>query len=243
MAILKLEWPSPVGVNAIYSDRLAGASQSPYDSYNLGDHVGDLTQAVAANRADFQQSMPAQVCWLQQIHSTKVVDAHAASGYLLEADACVAKRAGAACVVMTADCLPLLFCDKQARVVAAAHAGWRGLLNGVIENTVAQMAVEPQQIMVWMGPAIGPQAFEVGVEVRQQFIAKSGEAESAFRPSAAPGKYYADIFSLAKQRLNALSINNIYQQGSCTYSEPERFFSYRRDGQTGRMAAAIWLSQ
>lgn len=242
MARLTLEWPSPTGVNAVYSDRLLGVSQSPYDSYNLGDHVGDSPQAVTTNRADFQLSMPEQVCWLQQIHSTKVVDAHAASGQLLEADASVAYKAGAACVVMTADCLPLLLCDKQAQVVAAVHAGWRGLLNGVIENTVMKMAVDPQQIMVWMGPAIGPQAFEVGTEVRQQFIAKSADAALAFRPSGEPEKYYADIFSLAKQRLNALGINDIYQQGSCTYSEPERFFSYRRDGQTGRMAAAIWLS-
>ncbi|WP_220718785.1 peptidoglycan editing factor PgeF [Agarivorans litoreus] len=242
MAKLLVDWPCPKNVKAVYSDRLAGASSAPYDSYNLGDHVGDDASAVQSNRQHFQQGMPQQVCWLKQIHSTRVVNASESSKLFAEADASVAKQAHAVCVVMTADCLPVLFCDKQGTVVAAAHAGWRGLLDGVLENTVAAMNIAPSEIMAWFGPAIGPNAFEVGVEVYQQFVAKNSPSANAFTASANSGKYYANIHYLAKQRLSALGLNDVYADASCTFNNASRFFSYRRDGQTGRMAAAIWLS-
>ncbi|GAB1623290.1 purine nucleoside phosphorylase YfiH [Agarivorans albus] len=242
MAKLLVDWPCPKNVNAVYSDRLAGASLAPYDSYNLGDHVGDDASAVQTNRQHFQQGMPQQVCWLKQIHSTRVVDASEPSMRFAEADASFAQQEDAVCVVMTADCLPVLFCDKQGTVVAAAHAGWRGLLDGVLENTVAAMNIAPSEIMAWFGPAIGPDAFEVGAEVYQQFVVKDSQSASAFTASANSGKYYADIHQLAKQRLSVLGLNDVYADVSCTLNNASRFFSYRRDGQTGRMAAAIWLS-
>ncbi|WP_163132937.1 peptidoglycan editing factor PgeF [Agarivorans sp. Alg241-V36] len=243
MAKLLVDWPCPANVKAIYSDRLAGFSESSYDSYNLGDHVEDEAGAVQANRQHFQQDMPPQVCWLKQVHSTRVVDASLASMQFVEADASIAKQNNAVCVVMTADCLPVLFCDKQGSVVAAAHAGWRGLLDGVLENTVAAMNIAPSEIMAWFGPAIGPDAFEVGGEVYQQFVAKDSHSASAFKASSNSGKYYANIHQLAKQRLSALGLVDVYADESCTFNNASRFFSYRRDGQTGRMAAAIWLSQ
>ncbi|MPW30798.1 peptidoglycan editing factor PgeF [Agarivorans sp. B2Z047] len=242
MAKLLVDWPCPKNVKAVYSDRLAGASLAPYDSYNLGDHVGDDASAVQSNRQHFQQGMPQQVCWLKQIHSTRVVNASESNMRFAEADASFAMQQDAVCVVMTADCLPVLFCDKQGTVVAAAHAGWRGLLDGVLENTVAAMNIAPSEIMAWFGPAIGPDAFEVGAEVYQQFVAKDSKLASAFKASVNSGKYYADIHQLAKQRLSALGLNDVYADASCTLNNASRFFSYRRDGQTGRMAAAIWLS-
>ncbi|WP_411992312.1 peptidoglycan editing factor PgeF [Agarivorans sp. DSG3-1] len=243
MAKHSVNWPCPANVVAVYSDRVAGVSQVPFDSYNLGDHVGDELAAVNSNRANFQMSMPEQVCWLKQVHSTRVVDASDQANVLSEADASIAASSGAACVVMTADCLPVLFCDLQGTVVAAAHAGWRGLVDGVLEKTVAKMQVEPQQLMAWMGPAIGPQAFEVGAEVKQRFVQHNARAASAFTQASQADKYYADIFTLAEQRLQALGIGAIYSERICTYSHPQHYFSYRREGQTGRMAAAIWLSE
>ena len=243
MAKLLVDWPCPNNVKAVYSDRKAGASLAPYDSYNLGDHVDDDASAVQSNRQHFQQGMPEQVCWLKQIHSTRVVNASEPSMRFAEADASVAKQENSVCVVMTADCLPVLFCDKQGTVVAAAHAGWRGLLDGVLENTVAAMNIAPSDLMAWFGPAIGPNAFEVGAEVYQQFIAKDPQPTSAFKASVNNGKYYANIHQLAKQRLHSLGLRDIYADTSCTFTNVSRFFSYRRDGQTGRMAAAIWLSQ
>lgn len=242
MAKLLVDWPCPKNVKAVYSDRLAGASLAPYDSYNLGDHVGDDASAVQSNRQHFQQGMPQQVCWLKQVHSTRVVDASEPSMRFAEADASFAQQEDAVCVVMTADCLPVLLCDKQGTVVAAAHAGWRGLLDGVLENTVAAMNIAPSEIMAWFGPAIGPDAFEVGAEVYKQFVVKDSQSVSAFTASANSGKYYADIHQLAKQRLSTLGLNDVYADASCTFNHASRFFSYRRDGQTGRMAAAIWLS-
>lgn len=233
------DWPAPQNVKALQTTRRGGVSAAPYDSLNLGDHVGDAPQAVARNRQLLAPLFPSEPVWLKQVHGTMVVNAGAAD-CLPQADACIATRSGAVCVVMTADCLPVLLCDDSGSVVGAAHAGWRGLCDGVIEQTVRTMNVPPQTLMAWFGPAIGPQAFEVGEEVRAAFVARQPQAEVAFRPGA-PGKWLADIYLLARQRLEALGIARIHGGGLCTCTDGERFFSYRRDGATGRMGTFVWL--
>jgi YfiH family protein len=197
--------------------------------------------------------LPSEPVWLNQVHGVGVVSADAAS-CLPEADACISRRPGAVCVVMTADCLPMLLCDDKGSVVGAVHAGWRGLCGGVIERTVHEMNVRPESLMAWLGPAIGSQAFEVGEEVRVAFIAGQAQAAAAFAPIAARGrgsgaereesnnKYLADIYLLARQRLHALGITRIHGGGLCTYADRERFFSHRRDGVSGRMGTFIWLT-
>ena len=238
------DWPAPKNVHALQTTRNGGVSVAPYNSLNLGDHVGDDPLAVERNRMLLQPMLPSEPIWLKQVHGTVVAKAHDADCWP-EADACVASRAGAVCVVMTADCLPVLLCDEQGSVVGAVHAGWRGLCSGVIEQTVRDMNVEPSALMAWLGPAIGAQAFEVGEEVRAAFIAEQPQAVAAFTPSPAQAggseKYLADIYQLARLRLNTLRITRIYGGGFCTYTDSERFFSYRRNGVTGRMGTFIWL--
>jgi len=194
---------------------------------------------VAANRAELRLALPAEPVWLEQVHGIRVVDA-ALAAKLPAADAALARQAGVVCAVMTADCLPVLFCDRAGSVVAAAHAGWRGLQAGVLEATLAAMAVAPTEILAWLGPAIGPQAFEVGAEVRAAFVAADPAAAQAFRAQAAD-KWLADIYLLARQRLLAAGIRAISGADFCTVSDAQRFFSYRRDGLTGRMATLVWL--
>ena len=232
------EWPAPSRVRALQTTRHGGVSLAPYDTLNLGTHVGDDPLAVAANRNRLQGLVPSEPVWLEQVHGTAVVSAEAA-GCRPVADACVTRRAGAVCVVMTADCLPVLLCDRQGQVVGAAHAGWRGLADGVIEATVAAMGGQPADILAWLGPAIGPDAFEVGAEVREIFMGHDAAAASAFTPRE--GKFLADLYLLATQRLHAIGIKQIYGGGFCTYGDAARFFSYRRDGRTGRMASMIWI--
>lgn len=236
------DWPAPAGVRALLTTRAGGVSLPPYDGFNLGDHVGDDPAAVAANRQRLlQQLAGARPLWLEQVHGTRVVDA---AGCLAgeapqRADAAFSRAPGVCCTVMTADCLPVLFCDAAGSVVAAAHAGWRGLLAGVLEQTIAAMAVPPATLLAYLGPAIGPQAFVVGDEVRSAFVADAGAAASAF--AALPdGKWLADLYALARLRLNAAGVERIYGGTLCTASDAGRFFSYRRDGRTGRMASLIW---
>ncbi|MDP1923925.1 MAG: peptidoglycan editing factor PgeF [Thiobacillus sp.] len=219
------------------STREGGVSHAPWASLNLGDHVGDDPAHVAANRARLRCALPSEPGWLKQVHSATVVEAGL---NVPEADAAYSRKAGTVCAVLTADCLPALFCDRAGSVVAAAHAGWRGLAYGVLEATVAAMQVPPGEILAWMGAAIGPQAFEVGDEVRQVFVAQHPETAAAFFPHA-PGKWLADIYQLARVRLNHAGVPAVYGGGRCTFTETERFFSYRRDGVTGRMASLIWL--
>lgn len=233
------DWPAPANVRALQTTRLGGVSVVPYDSLNLGGHVGDDRLKVAANRQLLNPYVPTEPLWLNQVHGIAVVDAAMAS-CLPDADASFARVSGAVCATMTADCLPVLLCDEAGTVVAAAHAGWRGLCDGVIEATVATMQTPPKNLMAWLGPAIGPNAFEVGTEVRAAFISHVGEAELAFR-SAADDKWLGDIYLLAKQRLHKLGVERIYGGGLCTYTDQARFFSFRRDGATGRMASMIWL--
>lgn len=233
------DWPAPKNVRALQTTRSGGVSVAPYDSFNLGDHVGDAPQAVAQNRQLLAPLMPSEPVWLQQVHGTVVADACGA-GCLPQADAAVARHRGAVCVVMTADCLPVLLCDEAGTVVAAAHAGWKGLAAGVIEATVRAMDVEPQKLLAWLGPAISQRAFEVGDDVKALFVAQNPQASAAFVPGA-KGKWMADLYWLAQQRLQALGVSRIYGGEYCTHGDPARFFSYRRDGVTGRMGTFIWL--
>ena len=241
MNILIPEWPAPKNVKALQTTRLGGVSGAPYDSLNLGDHVGDAPLAVERNRMLLEPLLPSEPVWLKQVHGVAVADAAQATCWP-EADACVSAHPGAVCVVMTADCLPVLLCDQKGSVVGAAHAGWRGLCDGVIEQTVQAMKVPPATLMAWLGPAIGAQAFEVGDEVRAAFVARQPDAVAAF-VQGAPGKWLADIYQLAHLRLNALGITRIYGGRLCTYTDRARFFSYRRDGVTGRMGTFIWLAE
>ena len=239
------DWPAPATVKALQTTRTGGISVSPYESLNLGSHVGDNPLAVSRNRMLLAPLLPSEPVWLNQVHGLTVVDV-AQAGCLPEADASVSARPGAVCVVMTADCLPILLCDEQGTVVGAAHAGWRSLCDGVIEATVNAMKVPAPTLMAWLGPAIGASRFEVGDEVRAAFIAQQPQAAAAFVPSVpgvdgVSGKWLADLYLLAQQRLNALGVTRVYGGGLCTYSDPERFYSYRRDGVTGRMGTFIWL--
>lgn len=237
------DWPAPARVRALQTTRQGGVSIAPYDSLNLGSHVGDIPLNVARNRVLLNRLLPSEPVWLEQVHGTRVANADSA-GCLPQADACIACHDDAVCVVMTADCLPVLLCDEQGTVVGAAHAGWRGLCNGVIEATVLAMGVAPQNLMVWMGPAISQAAFEVGEEVRAAFIAAQPQAEAAFVLSAGGnGKWLADLPALARLRLEKLGVTKIYGGNYCTWRERERFFSYRRDGATGRMGTFIWLGR
>ncbi|HXE40620.1 MAG TPA: peptidoglycan editing factor PgeF [Azonexus sp.] len=233
------DWPAPANVRAVQTLRSGGCSPAPWDSFNLGDHVGDDPARVAANRATLRAVLPAEPLWLTQVHGIAVVDAGTASP-AREADAAFARQPGKVCAVMTADCLPVLFCDRAGTVVAAAHAGWRGLLGGVLEATLGRMGVPAGEVLAWLGPAIGPVAFEVGDEVRAAFVAGDPEAARAFVPHGA-GKWLADIYCLARKRLQVAGVGSVSAGDWCTVSDAGRFFSYRRDGVTGRQASLIWL--
>lgn len=238
--LMRPDWVLPAGVQACVTTRAGGVSLAPYASFNLGDHVGDDPAAVRANRARLQAELRVAPLWLSQVHGVVVADADCAQG-CPEADAVLARTGRRACAVMTADCLPVLFCADDASVVAAAHAGWRGLAAGVLERTVMAMNVPPARVQAWLGPAIGPQAFEVGDEVRAVFVADDPGAASAFAPGLAGGKWMADLFALARRRLARAGIRGVAGGGLCTVSRTDDFFSYRRDGRTGRFASLIWL--
>lgn len=232
-------WPAPKNVHALQTNRYAGVSHAPFDSLNFGLHVKDNPIHVVQNRQLLNQFLPSEPVWLNQTHGLNVIDA-ANTSCVLDADAAYATRKNVVCVTMTADCLPLLLCDTAGSVVAAVHAGWRGLCDGIIEATVAKLPAKPSDLMAWLGPAIGPNVFEVGGEVRAQFIAKDAKAELAFKPHG--DKFLGDLYQIATQRLNKLGVTQIYGGGECTYTDKERFFSFRRDGVTGRMATLIWLA-
>ena len=241
--LLTPDWPAPPSVRALQTLRPGGCSAAPWDSFNLGDHVGDDPARVAANRAALRRHLPAEPLWLQQVHGIAAVDAGktANSGSGVVADAAFARQPDVVCAVMTADCLPVLFCDQAGSVVAAAHAGWRGLVGGILESTLVGMAVPAAELLAWLGPAIGPQAFEVGDEVRTAFLADDPAAATAFVALGA-GKWLADLYALARRRLLRAGVEQIYGGGECTLSDRARYFSYRRDGITGRMATLIWLA-
>jgi len=261
------DWPAPPGVRAVFTTRQGGVSGAPYDSMNLGDHVGDLPERVAANRSLLQRATGTRSVFLQQVHGSEVLELGPDTADGQQADASVTVQPGLACTIMVADCLPVLLATEDGFVVAAAHAGWRGLAGsaspdgrGVLETVYSAIGVlarkrraqDALKVVAWLGPCIGPLAFEVGPEVKAAFEAAQPEAGSLFAPVGA-GKYLADLPALARLRLQALGVTQIYgNDGSaswCTMSNPSRFFSHRRDssvggngfGTTGRMAACIWL--
>lgn len=233
------DWPAPAGVKALVTTRHGGISAVPWASFNLGDHVGDQPSAVSENRRRLRQALPDNPRWLTQVHSAVCVDA-AELAMPVSADASFSRKKNVVCAILTADCLPVLLCDEFATVVAIAHAGWRGLAAGVLESTIHAMQVEPDRLMAWLGPAIGPSAFEVGDDVRDAFVTRGAQSAHAFshRPN---GKWLADIYALAGLRLNAAGIQRITSTNWCTATQADLFFSYRRDGITGRMASCIWL--
>lgn len=235
------EWPAPGRVRALSTTRHGGVSSGVYASLNLAGHVGDQPESVERNRERLGEHLPMAPLWLEQVHGASVVNA-ASTCPGAQADAAVARMSWRICAVMTADCLPVLFCDDTGAAVGAAHAGWRGLAAGVLENTVSAMKVPPESIMAWLGPAISQAAFEVGDDVRMAFVAKMSETEAAFHPGRAEGKWQADLYQLARIRLGAIGVTRFYGGSYCTFSESGDFFSARRDGvRSGRQASLIWL--
>ncbi len=235
---IRPEWPAPAGVKALITTRNGGVSRGPFASFNLGLRADDDPEAVIANRARLRQFLPQEPKWLAQQHGTRVVEVDGIADSP-RADASIARRPGTVCAIMVADCVPVLFTDQRGTLVAAAHAGWRGLAGGVIENTVRSMGVAPAEILAYLGPGIGPKAFEVGAEVRDAFVARDALAASAFVPERA-GKWRADLYALARLALARAGVAQIHGGGFCTLSDSLRFYSYRRDRVTGRMAALIW---
>ncbi len=235
------DWPAPATVRAVTTTRRGGVSRGHWASMNPADHVGDALDDVQANRARLGQrlQLSASPVWLRQVHGTRVVDA-ASSTAPVEADGSYVGQPGVVCAVLTADCLPVLLCDVNGTRVAAAHAGWRGLAAGIVEQAVAALQVPGADLLAWLGPAISAEAYVVGDEVRDTFIASATRAQDAFRP-AATGGWHADLYHLARQRLAACGVQAVYGGGFCTFTEQQRFFSYRRDGVTGRMASLVWL--
>ena len=239
MQFINPDWPAPANVRALATTRKGGVSGPPFASFNLADHVGDDPPAVARNREILRAFLPAEPKWLKQIHGMHVATADMLNSPV-EAVASVSFKTDVVCAVLTADCLPVLFCDRKGTHVAAAHAGWRGLAGGVLEACVTAMQRDPADIMAWLGPAIGPQAFEVGPEVREVFMGNLPQTEEAFT-AGQPGKWLADSYQLARLRLARAGVSQVYGGGLCTYADADRFYSFRRDKTTGRMASLIWL--
>lgn len=223
------DWPAPTNVRALATTRAHG---------NLADHVAYEKSAVAARRAELRRHLPGEPVWLSQVHGTRCVEAEA-SAPGVEADASVARTPGVVCAVLSADCLPILLCDEAGCAVGAVHAGWRGLAAGVLEAAVAAMAIPGERLLAWLGPAIGPTAFEVGDEVRAAFVTDDPAAADAF-VAGRPGKWGCDLYALARRRLRARGVERVFGGHFCTFSEAGRFYSYRREGVTGRMASLIW---
>jgi polyphenol oxidase len=241
-SLLQFDWPLPPGVHAAFTTRIGGVSAPPWDSFNVASHVADAPTDVAANRAQLSQmlSLPAEPLWLNQVHGVAVASADTpAPAASPTADAAVARTAGQVCVVMVADCLPVLFASQDGRRIAAAHAGWRGLAAGVLEQTVAALGVPGDVLSAWLGPAISQQNFEVGAEVREALVAADEGAANCFTANAR-GRWQADLVGLARRRLATLGVGEVSGGHWCTYTDSEQFYSHRRDGRGGRMAALIW---
>lgn len=242
MEMIVPNWPAPKNVKAFSSTRNEGFSSGVYKGLNLGEHVGDDLDHVKLNRRWLSEhsAMPDDPIWLNQTHSTTVLEVSAIGQGVLNADGVYTKQVGVVCSAMTADCLPVLLTDTLGTQVAAVHAGWRGLANGIIENALAKF---DGQVIAWIGPAISASAFEVGQDVFDAFVAHNSSASQAFKPTQVHDKWLADMNILVTQRLNSLGVRGVYYSNMCTYSEPERFFSYRRDGVTGRQATFIWIEK
>jgi YfiH family protein len=243
------DWPAPPTVRALSTLRVGGASRPPYASLNLGDHVGDAAMAIAKNRRSLREAagLPVEPSWLSQVHGTRVADLDLEEDSPAAADAAITRQAGRVCAVLTADCLPVLLTSESGDRVAAAHAGWRGLAGGVIEATVQALKCPPRQLLAWLGPAIGPRHFEIGAEVREELLRSEAagddpSAEAAFQLNDR-GRFMADLYALAKRRLDRLGVERIYGGGECTHADADKYFSHRRDGTTGRQASLIWLER
>jgi purine-nucleoside/S-methyl-5'-thioadenosine phosphorylase / adenosine deaminase len=236
------DWPVAARVRALATTRAGGVSRGAYAGLNLATRVGDDPRAVENNRAVLRGQLPSDPVWLEQVHGTDVVEAERAAlqPSPVRADGAVARGRRYICAVLTADCLPVLLASRAGDVVGIAHAGWRGLASGVIEATLARMAAPPAEMVAWLGPGISQAAYEVGEDVYAAFAGRDAGARDAFRP-AAPGKYQADLYALARRRLGAAGVAAVYGGGYCTYGESERFYSYRRDRTTGRMATLVWI--
>ncbi len=253
MEAIRPNWPAPPAVHGLVTTREGGVSLAPYLSLNLGDHVGDASDAVQANRKLLRNQLPSDPVWLKQVHGTAVSTPASRAlldSNLIEADAAITNQANEVLVVMTADCLPIFFSNLSGDIVGVAHAGWRGLCAGILENTVTEMLALgtgslPSHLMAWMGPAIGPNAFEVGEDVYEAFRdVQIHFPEDAFVAiPTRPGKYFANLYILARSRLSALGIELIYGGNLCTLSDRKRFFSHRRDAKTGRFASLIWFNK
>ncbi|EGU37590.1 multicopper polyphenol oxidase [Vibrio ichthyoenteri ATCC 700023] len=245
MSLIIPNWKAPKNVKAIASTRLDGFSTGVYQGLNLGSHVGDDLDTVLRNRQQLAQmaKMPSAPVWLNQTHSTVVAQVNQPTKQTLDADGLVTSQSGVVLSAMTADCLPVLLTNTQGTQVAAVHAGWRGLADGIVENALMTFDADLNRgnVIAWLGPAIGATAFEVGEDVLQAFCDADSQAIDAFRPTGQVGKWWANMELLATQRLNALGVTQVFASGLCTYSDPERFYSYRRDGVTGRLASFIWI--
>ena len=234
-------WPAPAGVKAFVTTRAGGVSEGEHASMNLGLSSGDDPARVARNRAIVRARLPSQPTYMVQVHGVDVADLdRLATGERPRADAAVTATRGRAAAVLTADCMPLFLCERSGTRVAVAHAGWRGMAAGVIENAVAALRADAGEIVAWMGPAIGPDAFEIGPEVRDAFLAADPEARAAFRAHT-PGKFMADLYTLARRRLARIGVDEVHGGGFCTFHDAVRFFSYRRRKASGRMGAFIWM--
>lgn len=235
------DWPAPARVRSFISYRRGGHSRGPYESNNLGAHVGDDVELVQKNRERLYAHLGiAEPCWLNQVHGKRMVQAEPGN-YLSDADGSCTDKRGQVCAVLSADCLPVLLCDKVGRQVAAVHCGWRGLAQGILSEALATFAAPPSELLAYLGPAIGPQRYEVGAEVYHALRESSG-ADSFCQPvSNKPGHYLVDLYAVARLQLQTAGLESIYGGDRCTFDEGDYFFSYRRDGRTGRMASLIWL--
>lgn len=242
MEMIVPNWPAPSNIKAFASTRIGGFSHAPYQGLNLGNHVGDDAAVVASNRQWLFEhaNMPSRPIWLNQTHSTLVLEASSPTDEVLDADGLFTQSANVVCSAMTADCLPVLLTNTTGTQVAAVHAGWRGLAGGIVEQALQKFDGE---VLAWIGPAIGQSAFEVGKDVLDAFCAFDSQAEKAFTPKNIEGKWLADMNMLVTQRLNKAGVMAVYYSDLCTYNDAERFYSYRRDGKTGRQASFIWIEQ
>lgn len=265
---IRPDWPAPANVRAAFTTRIGGASGAPYESFNLGFDGGDEPAAVAENHRRLRGALelPAEPVWLRQVHGNRVIRLenpspslhmgnpppppplekerwHRAGASRPEADAAWTDRPGLVCAVLTADCLPVLLCERGGAGVAAVHCGWRGLAAGVLAEAIEALDREPVELLAWLGPAIGPEVYEVGAEVRDAFAGRHENVAPAFRPADRWNHFYCDLYAIARLELDAAGIEAVYGGGFCTYSDAGRFYSYRRDGVTGRMAALIWMTR
>jgi YfiH family protein len=236
-------WPVASRVRAFCTLRTGGVSAAPYSSLNLATHVGDAPASVGENRRRLrsQLALPSEPLWLEQVHGIQVLDADAEGGAHTPADAAITRTAGRVLAVLVADCLPVLLATRAGDVIGVAHAGWRGLAAGVIERTVEALGAPPEQLQAWLGPAISAAQFEVGAEVRTAFVSQQPQAASCFSANAR-GRWQCDLAGLARQRLELLGVHSVHDSQLCTAGDPARFYSYRRDGQTGRIAALLWIA-